>query len=118
MPNTYTSKDVVDGFLRFVLSRGVVRLDPRLYDRESYALDRNTIRRDTLAFSKAWKGICWRNEGDLAKALVEAGRCAFSGRLNFSASRGEWEYCAGQYQPTEIRRAAYHVVLTATTLLR
>ena len=118
MPNTYTARDIVNRFERFVLNKGSVRLDLRLYDRESYAIDRNTIRRDTRAFYKVWMKIRWRNEEDLSKALIEAGRWAFSGRLSFNPEGGRWEYCAGQYQPTEIRRAAYHVAVTATTILK
>jgi len=118
---TYNSKPeserIVAGFARLVLNPGIVRLDSRLYTRESYLIDRNTIRRDTRAFLKEWMKIRWRNPDDLSSALVEAGRYSFSGRLSYDPARGEWEYCTGQYTPTEIRRAAYQVALVAVRLL-
>ena len=116
---TQTPQSVVDGFIAIATNRTLVRLDGRLYggSREAYLGDRNRIRRDTLAFRNAWREIRWRNPDSLAPALVKAGRWAFSGRLSYDDSRGEWEYCTGQYTPTEIRRAAYQVALAAKAFL-
>jgi hypothetical protein len=116
-------EDVIRLFVFFVLSPSRTRLDIRLYGhtwaeaREAYLGDRNKIRRDTYAFHKIWDKIKWRNKPDLAAALIIAGRSAFSGRLCWDAEIGKWEYTTGQYTPTEIRRAAYQVAISADRIL-
>jgi hypothetical protein len=37
-----------------------------------------------------------------------------SGRLTWDATRGQWDYCTGQYFPTEYRRAACRLLASAT----
>lgn len=115
------AEEIVRGFHAFVSNPYAVRLDPRLYDRESFALDRNTIRRQTRLFNNEWNKLTLAiragNHEDVAAALIEAGRWSFSGRLSWSYERQAWEYCAGQYQPTEIRTAGYRVVQSAIRIL-
>jgi hypothetical protein len=50
----------------------------------------------------------WRTLPDDLLASV-----ADNGRLTWDATRGEWDYCAGQYFPTEYRRAACRVLASA-----
>ena len=88
---------IIAGFLSLVRCRSLVRLDFRNYgEREYYLQDRNTIRRQTLAFDNAWREIAWRNKHDLACALIVASRSAFSGRIEYNHERASWSYCAGQ----------------------
>ena len=62
---TEQATEIVDGFLHLVRGRSAVRLDFRDYgEREFYLQDRNTIRRQTLAFDKSWREIKWRNKHD------------------------------------------------------
>jgi hypothetical protein len=109
---------IIAGFLSLVRGRSLVRLDFRLYgERECYLHDRNIIRRQTLAFDKAWREIAWRNKHDLACALIVASRHAFSGRIEYNHERASWSYCAGQYPPTEIRRAGELVAKESLRIL-
>ena len=113
-----TALACVDGFAGLVFSRSAVRLDFRDYkEREYYLQDRNTIRRQTRLLEKAWQEIKWRNKHDLAIALVKASAMAFSGRLSWNVDRSSWHYCAGMYQPTEIRLAGAMVCKSAKKLL-
>lgn len=112
---TDQATEIVDGFLHLVRCRNAVRLDFRDYgEREFYLQDRNTIRRQTLAFDKAWREIAWRNKHDLACALIVASRPS---RIEWNAERKAWSYCVGQYQPTEIRCAGESVVKHAKRIL-
>jgi hypothetical protein len=109
---------IIAGFLSLVRGRSLVRLDFRLYgERECYLHDRNKIRRQTLAFDKAWREIAWRNKHDLACALIVASRHAYSGRIEYNHDRASWSYCAGQYPPTEIRRAGELVAKESLRIL-
>ena len=109
---------IIAGFLSLVRGRSLVRLDFRNYgERESYLYDRNMIRRQTLAFDKAWREIAWRNKHDLACALIVASRHAFSGRIEYNHDCASWSYCAGQYAPTEIRRAGEMVAKESQRIL-
>jgi hypothetical protein len=115
---TEQATEIVDGFLHLVRGRSLVRLDFRNYgQREYYLQDRNHIRRQTLAFDKAWREIAWRNKHDLACALIVACRHAFSGRIEFNDTKKTWHYCAGQYAPTEIRLAGERVAQEAKRIL-
>lgn len=115
---TEQAQAIIDGFLHLVRGRSLVRLDFRNYgERESYLMDRNTIRRQTLAFDKAWREIAWRNKHDLACALIVASRSAFSGRIEYNHEQSSWSYCSGQYAPTEIRRAGEMVALSTQRIL-
>jgi hypothetical protein len=112
------ASEIVGGFLSLVRGRSLVRMDFRNYgERESYLIDRNTIRRQTLAFDKAWREIAWRNKHDLACALIVASRHAFSGRIEYNHERASWSYCVGMYQPTEIRSAGASVARQAKRIL-
>ena len=112
------ASEIIAGFLSLVRGRSLVRLDFRSYkERESYLHDRNKIRRQTLAFDKAWREIAWRNKHDLACALIVASRHAFSGRIQYNHERSSWSYCAGQYPPTEIRRAGELVAIESQRIL-
>jgi len=109
---------IIAGFLSLVRGRSLVRLDFRNYgEREYYLHDRNIIRRQTLAFDKAWREIAWRNKHDLACALIVASRSAFSGRIEYNHDRASWSYCVGLYAPTEIRLAGQQVVKSALSIL-
>ena len=121
---TEQAKAIVSGFIGLVRSRSAVRLDFRNYwsvDRassmEGYLQDRNTIRRQTLAFDKAWRLISWRNPISLACALIVASRTEFCGRIEFNEIKQSWHYCPGQYMPTEIRRAGEMVVNRAAKVI-
>ena len=112
---TDQATEIVDGFLHLVRGRSAVRLDFRDYgDRDAYLHDRNMIRRQTLAFDKAWRDIAWRNKHDLACALIVA--CKPS-RIEWNAEKKTWSYCVGLYQPTEIRCAGESVVKHAKRIL-
>lgn len=39
-------------------------------------------------------------------AILNAAKTAFSGRLSYNAETNRWDYCTGQYFPTEYRAAA------------
>ena len=115
------ARAIVQGFLDLVRGRSGVRLDFRNYwsgDRlasvEAYRGDRNMIRRQTLAFDKAWRDIAWRNQHDLACALICASR---SSRIEWNHDRQAWSYCAGQYMPTEIRAQGAMVASTAKRMM-
>jgi hypothetical protein len=111
---------IIAGFLSLVRGRSLVRLDFRNYgERESYLIDRNTIRRQTLAFDKAWREIAWRNKHDLACALIVASRSAFSvsGSIDYNHALSSWSYSAGQYAPTEIRRDGEMVAIESQRIL-
>ena len=121
---TEQAQAIVSGFIGLVRSRSAVRLDFRNYwsgDRASsmkgYLQDRNTIRRQTLAFDKAWRLISWRNPISLACALIVTSRTEFSGRIKFNEVKQTWSYCAGQYMPTEIRLAGERVVNRAAKII-
>jgi hypothetical protein len=53
----------------------------------------------------------WRCHGMTPELLGNAAKVAFSGRLTWSGA--DWEYCTGQYWPTEYRRAACAVLAAA-----
>ena len=121
---TEQAQAIVSGFIGLVRSRSAVRLDFRNYwsvDRassmEAYLQDRNTIRRQTLAFDTAWRQISWRNPISLACALIVTSRTEFSGRIKFNEVKQTWSYCAGQYMPTEIRLAGERVVNRAAKII-
>jgi hypothetical protein len=112
---TEQAQAIIDGFLHLVRGRSSVRLDFRNYgERESYLQDRNTIRRQTLAFDKTWSEIKWRNDHDLACALIVA---SAPSRIEWNAESRAWSYCVGMYQPTEIRSAGESVARQAKRIL-
>jgi hypothetical protein len=53
----------------------------------------------------------WRCHGMTPELLGNAAKSAFSGRLTWNGTA--WEYCTGQYWPTEYRRAACKVLSVA-----
>jgi hypothetical protein len=48
-----------------------------------------------------------------ADEILAASKRAFSGRLSWNAEKARWDYCTGQYFPTEYRAAACAVLASA-----
>lgn len=136
-PATETSNPATDGldfdpaeafaaFVSLTLSRSAVKLDGADYsDASSYRQDRRTIEKQTKDLRAALRDFAasprsWHTPED-APRLRENARAAgwqliassLSDRLSFNPCRLAWEYCPGQYQPTEIRGAAARVAASA-----
>ena len=115
-----------DDFAALALSRSAVKLDSANYsDAAGYRQDRRTIEKQTAGLRAALRDFgaaprSWHTPED-APRLREAARAAgwqliasaLSDRFSFNPSRLAWEYCVGQYQPTEIRGAAERVARAA-----
>ena len=56
-------------------------------------------------------GLVARTDSIRADLVEHAARSAYSGRLSWK--NGEWDYCTGQYFPTEYRNAACAVLSQA-----
>ena len=85
-------------------------LDAREYDSfQSARAEQRSITRDLHDYRTLRAAVQWRDGIDAA-ALKEAFR-AFSGRLTWDGKR--MDYCAGQYFPTEYRKAACAVLASA-----
>lgn len=119
---------VVGGFRGLAFSRSAVRLSAADYGfrrgatpaeyaaaLEAYRGDRNQIRRASRELAKAFALLSYQfreesRHADLAAALIEASRGTrfeyLGGERGYSNYGQSWHYTAGQYQPTEIRRAA------------
>ena len=114
-PATATPAEIVNGFKSMAFSRSMVRLAFADYGkREYYLQDRNRIRRQTRLLEKASRELFWRNDTSVATALINACK---GERLSFCHIRQKWEYCTGQYTPTEIRFEAYRVAMQAVRFL-
>jgi hypothetical protein len=48
-----------------------------------------------------------------ADEILAASKRAFSGRLSWNPDKAQWDYCTGQYFPTEYRAAACAVLAAA-----
>lgn len=84
-------------------------LDPRNYDRSGYQSDSRRITQQRHDANELMAAVSWRSSIG-AEQLKEAFR-AFSGRLTW---RGDgFDYCTGQYWPTEYRAAACAVLRSA-----
>ena len=119
---TATPEQIVHGFKGMAFSRSLVRLSfadywdgNRVSSIEGYRNDRNRIRRQTRLLEKASRELFWRNDTSVATALLNACK---GERLSFCPTRQKWEYCTGQYTPTEIRFEAYRVALQAVRFLK
>lgn len=85
------------------------RLDPRNYGPGSmYRQESAKITRQLARFQKLF--IAAVAEGLPDAVLIDAGEHYYSGRLTWNGKG--WDYCTGQYWPTEFRQAAC-VVLEA-----
>lgn len=136
-PATATSNPATDGldfdpaeafaaFVSFTLSRSAVAVSFADYsDAASYRQDRRTIEKQTKALRAALDGFHaiprpYHAPEDMPRINENARAAgwqliasALSDRLSFNPCRLEWEYCPGQYQPTEIRGHAARVAESA-----
>ena len=113
-------------FVSFTLSRSAVKLDSADYsDAAGYRQDRRTIEKQTKALRDALRDFAasprsWHTPEDAPRLNANARAAgwqliasALSDRLSFDPCRLAWEYCPGQYQPTEIRGAAARCAASA-----
>lgn len=114
-------------FVSFTLSRSAVKVDGAAYAGapEAYRQDRRRIEKQTKDLRAALDGFHaiprpYHGPEDMARINANAHAagwqliaCSLSDRLSFNPCRLAWEYCPGQYQPTEIRGAAAHVAESA-----
>lgn len=136
-PATATSNPATDGmdfdpaeafaaFVSFTLSRSAVKVDGADYsDAAGYRQDRRTIEKQTKELRAALDGFhaiprpyhapedMQRINANAHAAGLQLIACSLSDRLSFNPCRLAWEYCPGQYQPTEIRGAAARVAASA-----
>lgn len=92
-------------------------LDYRNYgEPTSYNAESRSIRKDWVRVCEAVQEAARAGVGD--KEIIEAAPQAFSGRLVWVIPGpnvlGEWQYCTGQYWPTEYRKAVASVIERAT----
>ena len=113
-------------FVSFTLSRSAVKLDSADYsDAAGFRQDRRTIEKQTKALRDALAGFhamprpyhapedAPRINANARAAGWQLIASSLSDRLSFNPCRLAWEYCPGQYQPTEIRGAAGRVAAAA-----
>lgn len=86
------------------------------FDPANYGGCASAYRSDSRQAQKAWRefyDLVWHyNIERLSNDdLQQAGKQAFSGRLEWNGK--EWDYCTGQYFPTEYRWAAVAVLKAA-----
>lgn len=92
-------------------------------DPVSYNAESRSIRKDWARVCEAVQEAARAGVGD--KEVIEAAPQAFSGRLTWKvkfnpdsstnpAFAGSWDYCTGQYWPTEYRKAVASVLERAT----
>jgi len=116
-----------DSFAALALSRSAVKLESADYSGNAagYRQDRRTIEKQTKALRAELRDFAasprsWHTPEDAPRLRDNARSAgwqliasALSERFSFNPCRLEWEYCAGQYQPTEIRGAAERVARAA-----
>jgi hypothetical protein len=115
-----------DSFAALALSRSAVTLESANYsDAAGYRQDRRTIEKQTAGLRVALAAFhaiprpyhapedMPRINENRARAGWQLIASALSERFGFNPCRLDWEYCAGQYQPTEIRGAAWRVAAAA-----
>jgi hypothetical protein len=115
-----------DSFAALALSRSAVKLEGANYsDAAGYRQDRRTIEKQTAGLRAALAAFhaiprpyhapedMPRINENRARAGWQLIASALSDRFSFDPCRLDWEYCAGQYQPTEIRGAAWRVAASA-----
>lgn len=81
-------------------------------DVRAFRSEQRSITKDGKQARELLAAVRWRSSID-ADALKAALRGAFSGRLTWDAERRRLDYCAGQYFPTEYRRAVCAVLASA-----
>jgi hypothetical protein len=81
-------------------------------DRDAFLSDYRPILRHGKHARAMLAYLRWRTLPDDLLASV-----ADNGRLTWDATRGEWDYCAGQYFAVEYRRAACRVLASAVEKL-
>lgn len=113
-------------FVSFTLSRSAVKLDSADYsDAAGFRQDRRTIEKQTKELRAALAGFhamprpyhapedAPRINANARAAGWQLIASSLSDRLSFNPCRLVWEYCPGQYQPTEIRGRAANVAASA-----
>ena len=119
--------EAVAAFVSFTLSRSAVKVDGAAYAGapEAYRQDRRKIEKQTKALNEALAGFhaiprpyhapedMQRIDANRRAAGWQLIASALSDRLSFDPCRLAWEYCPGQYQPTEIRGHAASVAASA-----
>lgn len=113
-------------FVDLALSRSAVRLESANYsDAASYRSDRRRIEKQTKRLRAALDAFgAWfrpydqpddvqRKEERRERAAWQLMASACGERFSFDPARLAWEYCAGQYKPTEIRAQAACVAESA-----
>jgi len=113
-PNVLVCPQVfADKLITLVTSRSAVRLDLSNYtDAAQYRQDRREIEKQTARMRVAINRLYFRMAHwsvETARALEAA---AAGSRFTYD-EMGNWTYIPGQYQPTEIRAAAAHLIETA-----
>ncbi|MFN7340284.1 MAG: hypothetical protein ACK5VI_04285 [Opitutia bacterium] len=102
-----------DKLITLAMSRSAVRLDLSNYtDASQYRQDRREIEKQTARLRIAVRRLSFRMENwpvETSRALEAA---AAGSRFTYD-EMGNWQYTPGQYQPTEIRAAAAHLIETA-----
>lgn len=81
-------------------------------DVSAYRSELRSITKDRNHAEELLASVAWR-ESITAENLIDAARHAFSGRLSITLTPtggAVIEYCAGQYYPTEYRRAVCAVL--------
>jgi hypothetical protein len=84
-------------------------------DVSAYRSEMRGITRDLHHARELLAAVSWR-ESITADAIIAAAKGAFSGRLSITLTdtgAARIEYCAGQYYPTEYRRAVCAVLSSA-----
>jgi hypothetical protein len=122
----FNPAEAFDSFAALALSRSAVKLESANYsDVAGYRQDRRTIEKQTAGLRAALDSFhaiprpyhapedMPRINENRARAGWQLIASALSDRFNFNPCRLDWEYCAGQYQPTEIRGAAWRVAASA-----
>jgi hypothetical protein len=101
----------LDALAAFVSQRS--GMDYRNYgDRDAFMGDYRPILRHGKHARSMLAYLRWRTLAPDFLASV-----ADNGRLTWDATRGEWDYCTGQYFPTEYRRAACRLLASAVEKL-
>ncbi len=110
----FTKSAITEALMRFARQRS--GMDYRNYgDAASYRAEQRSITRDLRDARTLLAAVSWRDSID-GDALMRATRDAYSGRLTIGMSpKGmlRVDYCAGQYFPTEYRRAVCAVLASA-----
>ena len=82
-------------------------------DVSAYRSEMRSIRKDRAQALEMLSAVSWR-ESITAEMIIDAAKHAFSGRLSIVPTGQNdavrIEYCAGQYYPTEYRRAVCAVL--------